>query len=99
MGIVISIVCGLAIAGIIMMIWKGTLKSVRHERTASNYVRSGSFKLINQNDVFLYDNVTKRPRAQPQPRPAPQGTQGRSGGTSSSAQSRSKGAPGRGSGR
>ena len=96
MGIVISIVCGLAIAGIIMMIWKGTLKSVRHERTASNYVRSGSFKLIDQNDVFLYDNVTKRPRAQAQPRPTPQG---RSGGTSSSAQSRSKGAPGRGSGR
>lgn len=35
------------------------LKSVRNQRTASNYIKEGSFSLNKQQDLFLYDNVTR----------------------------------------
>jgi hypothetical protein len=60
----ICLLIAFGISGIIMAVKRGSLKSVRSEHAACNYVRSGSFKLTNQNDVFLYDNVTRRPRPQ-----------------------------------
>jgi uncharacterized membrane protein len=52
---------GAIISGITMMIVRSKLKSVRAERTACNYTRSGSFKSTNQRDTFLFRRITKVP--------------------------------------
>ena len=56
------IVIGIVVAFIVTLIMKGQLQSVRQQRTASNYVVPGSFRLIERSDVFLYRNVTRRER-------------------------------------
>jgi len=64
MGIEIIIGCivlAAIIAGVIMFIVRSKLKSVRAERTACNYTRSGSFRTTNSNDTFLFRNITKIP--------------------------------------
>jgi hypothetical protein len=55
------IVLALIISGIIMFIVRSKLKSVRAERTACNYTRSGSFRTTNSADTFLFRNITKIP--------------------------------------
>ena len=56
------IVIGIVVAFIVTLIMKGQLKSVRQQKTASNYVVDGSFRLTGRSDVFLYRNVTRRER-------------------------------------
>ena len=56
-----SIVLAAAISGIIMVIVRRKLKSVRSERTACNYTRSGSFRATNKRDTFLFNRITKVP--------------------------------------
>ncbi len=51
---------GLGFLGTLLM--KGQLKSVRAKETAADYIRQGSFKLIRNEDTFLYSRVTKVPR-------------------------------------
>ena len=63
-GIIGAIVVALAIAAAIMFFIRSKLKSVRHERTACNYVRPGSFKLTGRRDDFLFANTVRTPRAQ-----------------------------------
>ena len=60
----ISLFIGLVISLIIMMVKKNSLKSVKIEQTACNYVRSGSFRLAQSNDNFLYSNVNRTQRQQ-----------------------------------
>ena len=48
---------GLGFLGTTLM--KGQLKSVRAKETAADYIRQGSFKLIRNEDTFLYSRVTK----------------------------------------
>ena len=55
---------GLGIATVVMLVKRSKLKSVRFERTACNYVRENSFKLVIRQDNFLFSNVTRIPRAQ-----------------------------------
>lgn len=57
--LLIGAVAGLVIALIVTSVLKKQLKSVEKQRTANNYVRRGSFKLTNSQDLFLYKNVTK----------------------------------------
>ena len=52
---------GAAISGIIMMIVRSKLKSVKAEHSACNYTRSGSFKTKNQSDIFLFNSITRIP--------------------------------------
>ena len=56
----ISLAIGLIIALIVTGIWRGQLKSVRPQAYASEYVIPGSMHLTNQQDMFLYRNVTRR---------------------------------------
>ena len=51
----------LVIAAVIMLAVRSKLKSVRSSRSACNYERSGSFRLTNQKDAFLFQNITKIP--------------------------------------
>ena len=61
---IICLAIASAIAGVIMMVVRSKLKSVRAERSACNYTRGGSFKLTGQSDNFLYNRITKIPRSQ-----------------------------------
>ncbi|MCL2387384.1 MAG: hypothetical protein FWC89_07550 [Defluviitaleaceae bacterium] len=72
---IVCVLIAAAISGIIMMVIRGSLKSVRAEKAACNYSKNGSFRLSNQNDTFLYNNVTRRPRAQQQTQQPRQTTQ------------------------
>lgn len=56
------VIIGAVVAFIVTGIMKAQLKSVRKQRTAANYVVSGSFQLTERMDVFLYRNVVRRER-------------------------------------
>jgi len=71
MVIFICFLIALAISGVIMMIIRSSLKSVREERAACNYVRNNSLKITNQSDTFSHENVTTTPRAQQQKSSSP----------------------------
>jgi len=64
MAIVVCILIAAALAGIIMAVVRSKLKSVRTERSACNYTRSGSFHTSNAQDIFLFSRVTKVPKPQ-----------------------------------
>ena len=60
--ILIPIILGIFIAFAIVSIMKGQLKSVYMQAKADDYERPGSMNITNQNDTFLYSNVTKSAR-------------------------------------
>jgi len=64
-GIIIGcIVFALIIASAIMLVIRSKLKSVRAERTACNYTRKDSRRLTASHDQFLFNSITRTPRAQ-----------------------------------
>lgn len=56
---VISIFLGFILAFIIVNILKSSLKTVRKQPMATEYMRQGSMRITNQNDRYLYNNVNK----------------------------------------
>ncbi|MCL2200119.1 MAG: hypothetical protein FWB80_14495 [Defluviitaleaceae bacterium] len=58
------IILALIISGAIMFFVRSKLKSVRSERTACNYTRGGSFRTTASHDRFLFNRITRIPRAQ-----------------------------------
>lgn len=62
--LLIAVVTGLVISLIVVLIMKGQLKSVRMQTHANSYVRSGSFRLSQSGDYYMYRNVTKTPKPQ-----------------------------------
>ncbi len=82
--LLIAAVSGAIVALIIVLSMKSKLKSVRSQKTASNYVRSGSFMLTKDLDLYLYRTVTRTRRAD-------NNSGGRSGGGSRSASYRGGG--------
>lgn len=80
----IAVVIGAVVALIIVFSMKSKLKSVRPQKTASNYVREGSFMLTKDLDLYLYRTVTRTRRAD-------NNSGGRSGGGSRSASHRGGG--------
>lgn len=57
--LLISMGIGLVIAGIVIGILYAQLKSVGLKKEAQEYVKSGSFKVKRQSDLFLYHTVVK----------------------------------------
>jgi uncharacterized protein len=62
--LLIASVVGIVIALVIVLMMKRKLKSVRPQKTASNYVRTGSFMLTKDLDLYLYRTVTRTRRAE-----------------------------------
>lgn len=60
--ILIAIGSGVLIALVVVSIMKGTLKSVRTQVTADNYIRSNSLHIRHQHDYFLYRHISKTAR-------------------------------------
>ena len=75
MPIILCIAIGAILSFVIPMAsLKGELKSVRSKPAAQSYVRSGSFRLTTQRDIFLYHRVIATPK------PKNNSSGGRSGG-------------------
>lgn len=55
-------VIGIIIALIIVSSMKRKMKTARIAVQANDYVRNGSFNMVNADEVFLYSNVMKTPR-------------------------------------
>ncbi len=58
----LALLIGFAVAMMITLSLKSKLKSVKPERSAANYVRSGSMQLSDSRDTFLYHTVSRTPR-------------------------------------
>lgn len=54
-----SVLAGLVISIIVIVCLVGQLKSVRAKKTASEYIVSGSMKVVDSRDIYLYSHVTK----------------------------------------
>jgi len=61
--ILIAIVLGIVTGFIVTGVMKGQLKTVRRQSGAGSYVCPGSLHLTHSVDHFLYQNVTRVPRA------------------------------------
>lgn len=58
----ISAVIGLVIAIIVVLILKSQLTSVKFQRNADSYLKSGSINLTQNNNIFLYKTLSKTKR-------------------------------------
>lgn len=57
--VLFSLVFGIAVAAITIAVLKSGMKTAVAQRGASSYVKEGSYKLLRQQDIFLYSRVTK----------------------------------------
>lgn len=55
----VSLVIGWVVALIVVSVMKGKLKSVRLQAAATDYVRPGSMRLTESQDLFLYTHTTR----------------------------------------
>lgn len=60
----VCIVAGVVVGLIAVLVMKGQLKSVRSQSGAGNYIRTGSLRITQQSDMFLYQNTTRRAKPQ-----------------------------------
>jgi uncharacterized protein len=76
----LNIVIGLVIGFIAVGIMKGKHKSVSKKTEASDYLRSGSFKLTYTNDRFIRSQVNRVKKTKPQPEARSNNTPGSASG-------------------
>lgn len=62
--ILVAIALGLLVGFITICIMKSGMKTIRPQSSASNYVKSGSYHLHKQQDIFLYSQTTKVKKAE-----------------------------------
>lgn len=86
MMLVVALVIGLVVALIATLIMRGQLKSVRPQRAAESYVRTGSLAVTDARELYLYRQVDRRLR--------PQNTSGSGSRTHTSSSGRSHGGGG-----
>ena len=60
-----SLLCGIVISGIVVLIMRLSMNTKRAQRSASDYIVDGSWKLTQHSDIFLYSNVTKTRKQDP----------------------------------
>lgn len=63
--LVIALIAGGIISALIVFGMRSSLKSVRRQNAAVNYVRQGSMAVTGQYDRFLYMHTNKKPRPKP----------------------------------
>ena len=78
--ILIGVVVGCIVGGIVVMVQKGSMKTVVAQRNASNYMVPGSLVMNTGKDLFITSIVTKTPKAPP---PSQGSKGGRAGGSTS----------------
>ena len=63
----LSLLAGLAAAGISIAVMRASMNSKRPQRSAGDYLQKDSWNLYQHRDLFLYSNVTKTRRQEPKP--------------------------------
>lgn len=61
----VSLLCGIVVAGIVLLVMRLSMNSKRPQRCASVYMKEGSWNLTQHRDLFLYSNVTKTRKQDP----------------------------------
>ncbi len=59
--IAICVLIGMLLGLIPMLVMLGQMKNVKRNNRASSYVRENSLTVTQQNDMYLYKNVTRTP--------------------------------------
>lgn len=62
--LLVSLGIGLVVAFIITGRMKGKLKTVRRQAEAVDYVKTGSMKVVQSRDLFLYKHIDRRAKSQ-----------------------------------
>ena len=60
--LMLSLVIGAAVAGIVILIMRGTMNTTGGQHSAASYTTENGFHLRTNQDLFLYSNISKRPR-------------------------------------
>lgn len=60
----LSLICGIIVAGITVLIMRASMNTKRAQRGASEYMKTGSWKVTQHRDMFLYSRVTKTAKPQ-----------------------------------
>lgn len=60
-----SLLCGIIVSGVVILIMRLCMNTKRPRRCASEYLKEGSWNLIQHHDLFLYSNVTKTRKQDP----------------------------------
>lgn len=60
--LLISLVVGFVVALVVVLVLAAQLRSARRRNTAEGYASKGSFHLTGAFDIYLYRNVSRRPR-------------------------------------
>lgn len=58
--LVAALVIGLIVAFISTMVMKSSLKSVKPQPAAANYLKNGSLNITNSREIFLYKHIDRR---------------------------------------
>lgn len=62
--VLISLLIGALVAAIVLYFMRSAMNTAKPQRDAGSYVKSGSYRLNVQQDIFLYSRVTKTRRAE-----------------------------------
>ena len=54
-----ALLFGILVALLIVFLMKRSMSTVRKQKRADGYIQSGSFKLTESRDIFLYSTVTR----------------------------------------
>lgn len=65
--LLLSLLCGIVAAGITVFVMRLSMNTKRTQRTATDYMKDGSWDLYQHRDLFLYSNVTKTRRQENKP--------------------------------
>jgi len=65
LALLICLGVGLVVALIVTCIMRSQLKSVRSQSAAAEYVKPGSLQVTEARDLFLYHNISRRPKPKP----------------------------------
>ena len=61
----LSVLLGLIVAGISVLIMRSGMNTKRPKRSASDYMQKNSFHMRQQQDLFLYSNLSKVRKQEP----------------------------------
>lgn len=61
----LSLICGMVISAVVILVMRLSMNTKRPQRSASVYLKDGSWNLHQHRDIFLYSNVTKTKKQEP----------------------------------
>lgn len=60
----VSALIGLVTAALVLLLMRSQMNTKRRQNSAADYLITGTYRVRNQQDIFLYSNLSKSPRQQ-----------------------------------